>query len=704
MTRAVSPRTVSPSVLNLGPRPAACRETDSSALRAIAQAAVNVELFTVPLYMGTLYSIQGMHQITGECQDFYKGRLWPGPATTADPKTDNECAFNIIFSVLIEEMLHIEMAANIASAIGVKPTFTGLAPPDSDKDKYYAWTCYGPDKTVIPHIVDLKDINLHNLKDDNLQDAEPDEVRVNLAALSANQVLLFRAIEQPEEEAKKNIKQSALSKYFPDVPFKDWAPDKTENDLPMFGTIGHMYQCYYDYMNLRYEDNEKKGLWDYVFKSAHINLRYEDNEKTWDYVFKSGSRQNDLFNVGKISHPKREFCGFETTVTGIGVDPTNSDEAFARVVTMMDAITDQGEGSELKKSAPTPADLQKVKSSYQASREALEIDYPRYRDTGQPADSADAVARSNNGARDHYERFTDLGGLVDKVETWPMWHKKRGPQPPWTAGDLHTLEYNPDVNPYGLPSPEAIAQAMNDIGSQGSMHDLFSKVAVGSIAGITTVLNKYWDPGCEGVLFPYPSMVGSGDRMAICWALFGKAPDLSQGMGQEDEGGDPVLLHACQGLDFQQPGNKCAPVKIFHSCRGSNGCKAQGGCGFVQKITGGGMCGFALVAAKAADGDAGDGVRFSAPSDNKCATFGGCAVPISASQILPQGGTMELFDFAGTNHDPVYFDTMSFQKGEKVYDVAYRAYQKVMKYRNPLAEPPPKPEPGPLRLAFPPST
>jgi hypothetical protein len=39
-----------------------CKEADASALRAIAQATVNVELFTVPLYMGTLYSIQGMHQ------------------------------------------------------------------------------------------------------------------------------------------------------------------------------------------------------------------------------------------------------------------------------------------------------------------------------------------------------------------------------------------------------------------------------------------------------------------------------------------------------------------------------------------------------------------------------------------------------------------------------------------------------------------
>ena len=38
------------------------------------------------------------------------------------------------------------------------------------------------------------------------------------------------------------------------------------------------------------------------------------------------------------------------------------------------------------------------------------------------------------------------------------------------------------------------------------------------------------------------------------------------------------------------------------------------------------------------------GPAYSAPGDNKCATFGGCAVPISASQLFPKSGTMDLFD------------------------------------------------------------
>ena len=54
------------------------RETDKAALQAIAQAAIDVELFTLPLYMVSMYSIQGMHQITSKGNDFYRGRLWPG--------------------------------------------------------------------------------------------------------------------------------------------------------------------------------------------------------------------------------------------------------------------------------------------------------------------------------------------------------------------------------------------------------------------------------------------------------------------------------------------------------------------------------------------------------------------------------------------------------------------------------------------------
>jgi hypothetical protein len=100
---------------------------------------------------------------------------------------------------------------------------------------------------------------------------------------------------------------------------------------------------------------------------------------------------------------------------------------------------------------------------------------------------------------------------------------------------------------------------------------------------------------------------------------------------------------------------------------------------------------------------------YSAPSDNKCGGFGGCAVPISASQVFPGAGQMQLFDYVqdekgkdGWMSVP-FGEPMFYDRGEKVHDVAYRAYQAVMANRGKRvpAEPP---APDNLRLVFPPST
>jgi len=646
------PRTVSSSART--PRDPNKKAIDASALYAIAQAAVNVELFTIPLYMGTLYSIQGTHKIAAKGESFFKGRLWPGAATSANPSTANEKAFNVIFSVFIQEMLHLQLAANIAGAIGVDPDFT--SPVLQDKNN--GWTCYGPDLTVIPHIVDLQDM-----------DAPYNTAKVNIAGLTKEQMNLFLAIEENDEDARKHI---VKGNYFPPVPFAGWETWNTEKDLPMFGTIGYLYQCYYDYLNLRYTDGT--SLWQYVTVS---------------------SRQRDLFNVRTGSHPEREYPNFEASLS-----------SFSIVADMMDAITDQGEGSTLKKS---PQLLAAVQEKYRSSDEALKTDYPSYTDDGRPAPSADAAARYTNDGKDHYERFQEVLALLDQgqIVTWADWFKAGNV---WTKEDLQASDYDPNANP-NLPSTEAIAQALNNLAAPAvrkANHTQISQVAAGAIAGVTTVLNEYWkgqDPK-NPVAFPSPSMGGTGDRMAICWALFGEAPDLSLGI-------DPIdpaqLYHACQALDFSAAGNSCAPPAVFHTCIGSNKCKAQGGCGFVQKTSGGGICSQAmgtrgpLSAGTQGGCGAPTAALYSAPSDNKCGTFGGCAVPISASQVYPKSGTMELFNFTGTDNTPVSFGKMDFAAGEVVHNVAYRAYLQVMQHRGqkPPETPPP---PSDIRLAFPPST
>jgi hypothetical protein len=649
------PWTVSASAS--APREAKYKAIDKSALYAIAQAAVNVELFTIPLYMGTLYSIQGTHQIKAKDQSYFKGRLWPGGATTANPTTANEKAFNIIFSVFIQEMLHLQLAANIATAIGASPSFTSPMLQDANN----GWTCYGPINTIIPHIVDLRDLKAPN-----------NSLVVNIAALTEPQVNLFLAIEEPDAVARDNIPKSKWDKYFPTVPFVNWNEWYTEKNLPMFGTIGALYQCYYDYLHIRYSDGT--SLWQYVTVT---------------------SRQRDLFNVEVAgNHPAREYPGFEASLNSLKT-----------IADMMDAITDQGEGSTLIK---TVANLAAVEEKFRSSDTALQQDYPSYTDDGKPAPSADAAARFNNDGKDHFERFQEVMGLLKQgqIVTWTDWFNAGNV---WKKENLQAPDYNPDDNPK-LPTTAAIAAALNALAASDvrvANHKLISKVAAGAIAGVTTVLNEYWksqDPN-NPVAFPSPSMGGTGDRMAICWALFGEAPDLSLGV-------DPIvpgkLYHACQALDFAALGNnQCGPPEVFHTCIGSNKCKAQGGCGFVQQTTGGGICSHA--AGTRGPLSAGcvypppSGALYSAPTDNKCGTFGGCAVPISASQVYPKSGTMQLFDFTGSSNTPEPLGKMDFAQGELVHDVAYRAYLEVMKHRSktPPTNPPP---PSDIRLAFPPST
>jgi hypothetical protein len=654
MEDRVAMTTGSPSIQGRDP---SLKPTDKSALYAIAQAAIDVELFTIPLYMSTLYSIQGMHEINSKGNSFYKGRLWPGSAATAKPRSANEKAFNIIFSVFIEEMLHLQLAANIATVIGYQPTFTSSALQSPDN----GWTCYGPDKTMIPRILDLTDTKTYA------------KVKVNLAPLNREQIELLLAIEEPDEIAREDIPRDKWPKYFPEVPFKNWKPEYTEKDLPLFGSIGWMYRCYADY----------------------TDITYSDGTTLWDYVADSRSHQRDLFNVEVDGHPAEEYPGFQATVS-------DAAQAHALVKDMMCAITDQGEGSLISRAAKKQASqqLQWTLRRYAPNKPAMEADYPSYDASGNQKDlSNDAGARWQPGPapdseHDHYERFQEIRDkLLSDVVTWDKW--RPGVKDKWTAKDLCP---GVDQASNKIPKPEAIAQALNRLAADPNNHQLFSQVCVGSIKGITTVLDQYWR--FSKIPFPNPSMWGSGDRVAICWAIFGKAPDLSLGIKPPAHG----LQHSCQGLDFSAAGANCAAVNVYHTCKGSNGCQAEGGCGFVHSPGG---CGHVqahrgATAALAENLPAAPEATYNAPGDNSCKRAGGCAVPISASQLFPSEGLMQPLNFVPKHPPAPVGKPFQFNVGDSVYDTAWKTYEIVMKARG--TNPGTKPQPNDLRLAFPPST
>lgn len=684
------------------------RETDMAVVRWIAQCAVNVELFTIPLYMTSMYSVAGYHQITGKNNDFYKGRRWPGMATAVVPSknTDkwpqaNQEAFNTIFSVFIEEMLHLQMAANIATAIGVSPTFTS----GDLQTKDYGWKCYGPTQTVIPYIVDLRDTD------------DYEKVVVNVGPLDDNSIKLFLAIEEPTDSARNKIVRNK-TRYFPEVPFTD--TDFDPKKMKMFGTIGWMYSCYRSY----------------------LEIKYDDGTTLWDAVFNRNGQQNDLFNNFSFpGHPMREFMRFETTIA-----LTDKNIARNQAFTMMDAITDQGEGSKLKArlqyeretNAPqaqgisAEQQLDVVRKKYRADADALTSDYPSYGDTGQQLQSRDAYARHMNDYNDHFECFQNVRKLMagGGVVTWNNADKAGR----WTERDFVTADYSPD-NPYKLPPPRQIAEALNHLyDERADKYTLLSTAVVGAIKGVTSVLDDYWNPKVPGqtVAFPFPSMGGTGDRMATCWAVFGAPPDLTLGIG------DPqgAVSHACQalsttGADAFEATNNCAEVAVYHTCRGSNACKAMGGCGFVQPSSGGGNCSTLMavppiavatfgrpsghncsaVVMRAQGGLLGEEDEpakdhFTAPSANICKGFGGCAVPISACQLYPRSGTMDVYSITAMMCGHTFnkfVGNLPFKVGDKVEDIAYQAF---LMWAKSVGKSPPSQTPAAndIRLAFPPST
>jgi hypothetical protein len=522
-----------------------------------------------------------------------------------------------------------------------------------------------------------------------------DKIRVKLDALNLEQVKLFLAIEETEDMAKSIVREDKKDKYFPTVPFKNWTEKSTEVDLPMFGSIGAMYLC----------------LWEY------ISLRYTDDTTVWDHIFVSDGVQQDIFNYQTPEdegHPRKEYPGIHATI-----DKEESDQALMQLMNMINSITDQGEGGGVIKEIQARLGisvLKAVQEQFQPSQEALEKDYPSYTDTGKPAPSRDAAARGGaNGAMDHYEIFEAVQELLEKggIVTWDMWHAAGNK---WDPKDLMTPDY--DKNPHNnvLPAAKDIAIALNRLkeNNTDANYKQLSQASAGAIAGVTTVLKTFWQD--QKGTFPYPSMSGSGDRMSICWAIFGKHPDLSIGI---DPKNSTTLYHACQGMNLDpdvKPSDSCAQVEVYHTCRGSNSCHAEGGCGFVQPTTGGGGCSakineafYHTNAGNLCGGPKPPATLYSAPSDNKCATLGGCAVPISASQMFPAPAkgakpVMQLFDFVsnGDQWKSVPIGRLEYAEGELVYDIAWKAYCEVLTKRQQNI--PDKPAPSDFRLAFPPST
>lgn len=138
---------------------------ERSDLHRHLQHALDVELWTIPLYLTALYSIRDLPQ--SKYQEFPE-------------------AAKLIFSVVIQEMLHVEIVANLSNALGYSPKFKC---PVYDESK------------GIPFIHPQ-----HHLLPDNLRG-----YHVKPQGLNKESLQLFCAIELPHP--KKEIVWEKESKY-----------------------------------------------------------------------------------------------------------------------------------------------------------------------------------------------------------------------------------------------------------------------------------------------------------------------------------------------------------------------------------------------------------------------------------------------------------------------------------------------------------
>jgi hypothetical protein len=282
------------------PRALSHVRTDSLAVRALIQAACDVELWTIPLYMCAMYSIQGVYSSSAPTDP--KQVYWPGlrprpvswtPGTAPSSEVASQLAFNVVFTVFIQEMLHLQLAGNLARAMGVcprlaMPTYNGKTIP-----------CVG-DPGRLPDF---------------------QKIRIELGPLDENAIALFMAIERPEWKGSGRR---------PAVPFRHFDPGSATDPaqlvarLPTFGSIGHLYDCLRRYLQLKYNDGQT--LWQKVYQP------------------RSSGGQLDLFTGARHG---RAYQGIPSTL-----DLSQSAEAnWPQVLEMIDAIVAQGEGGKAHSNA-----------------------------------------------------------------------------------------------------------------------------------------------------------------------------------------------------------------------------------------------------------------------------------------------------------------------------------------------------------------
>ena len=210
--------------------------------------------------------------------------------------------------------------------------------------------------------------------------------------MDSTQIQLFLAIEETIDRAKDmlnnpEVKHNGIKteKYFEPAPFDWFTSNMDESDLPLFGSIGHMYTCYWNYLEIEYSDGT--SLLGRLIKNI----------------------QRDQFN-DVPPRPSAQYPGISTTLDENIPSKQSLIDLKIRMINNINAITDQGEGHDVVGqilklwgdqdwATVFKSSLKSVKNQFQPSKQALIDDYPGYDDQGNLTSlpSGSAQARFENG-------------------------------------------------------------------------------------------------------------------------------------------------------------------------------------------------------------------------------------------------------------------------------------------------------------------
>ncbi len=273
-------------------RTIAHRADDQATLHALIQLAAAVELFTIPLYMTSLYSIAGVKaQTDGSVVPF----IGPNEAYTLQGKSSQK-AYNAIYSVYVQEMLHLQLALNVGNVLGVTANLTQPVYPPNPNDPNW-----------IPCLGKLADLNPTKYP-------EFANINASLGPLDENAINMFLAIELPDDDSLVEP---------PSIPLT-CSPEDVQNQT--FGGIGNLYHIIEKYMGFVYTDDDNSTLFEFCYRQALTTAQASATGKI--------TQVNQFAGSSSYSHMTLQVTEGATATLALG-----------QVKDMINGIVSEGEGA-----------------------------------------------------------------------------------------------------------------------------------------------------------------------------------------------------------------------------------------------------------------------------------------------------------------------------------------------------------------------